>query len=195
MATLFLSQGVPMIRSGDELSLTQMGNNNAYCQDNELSWLEWNLDANQMAFFNFIRTVLTLRKEQPLLKRRDFFQGRSIRGSDAKDILWLRPSGKEMTDVFWNAQAMRSLGMRLDGSALDELDENGNPIVGDTLLILMNASHKKTPFVLHPEENDEKWECLMDTANLTACGRVFPSGTPYDLQDRSLAVFILRASS
>jgi glycogen operon protein len=115
MATLLLSQGVPMICAGDEISRTQRGNNNAYCQDNKVSWLNWNLTEQQIKLFDFVKTLIRIRAEQPVLRRRQFFQGRPIRGSEVKDVAWLDPSGREMPDEAWASGFVRCLGMLLAG--------------------------------------------------------------------------------
>lgn len=117
--------GVPMISGGDEMSRTQLGNNNAYCQDNELSWTPWDLTPTQQEFLDFTRRLVHFRRRQPVLTRRTYFQGRSIRGASVKDIYWLDPSGREMTDEAWNAPFVRSLGVLMVGDAIDEVDERG----------------------------------------------------------------------
>src|SRR5438093_3815244 len=150
LTTLLLSQGVPMISHGDELGRTQRGNNNAYCQDNDISWIDWNLDADKRAILNLTRKLVHLRLSQPALRRRQYFQGRSIRGGAVKDVAWLAPDGREMTDEKWNADFVLSLGMLLNGNAIEEVDERGEPIVGDTLLVLLNGHHDKVPFTLPP---------------------------------------------
>src|SRR5213078_4487636 len=137
IATLFLSQGVPMISHGDELGRTQRGNNNAYCQDNELSWIDWNLDADRRTLLEFVCKLVRFRRAQPALRRRKYFHGRSIRG--AKDVAWLAPDGREMDDAAWQSRFMRTLGMQLSGSAIEEVNERGEPITGDTLLVLLNG--------------------------------------------------------
>ncbi len=187
MATLLLSQGVPMICAGDELGRTQGGNNNAYCQDNETSWLRWDLTGAQKDFLRFARRVIRLWHEQPVLQRRRFFQRRPIRGSGAENILWLDPSGNEMTDEGWNAPHVRCLGVFLDGRT-GEVDERGRSIVGDTLLLLLNAGHEEIPFVLPPGDGPP-WERILDTARPEAPSDRFPPGGTYALEGRSLAVF------
>ena len=193
MATLLLSQGVAMIRSGDELDHTQRGNNNAYCQDNEVSWLSWDLTAEQQEFLEFCRRMIRLWREQPVLQRRKFFQGRRIRGSGVKDIAWFEPSGAEMADEAWNAPSVRCLGIRLAGDAIDEIDESGQRIVGGTLVLLMNAAEPMVPFTLpiHRPESQE-WERVLDTAQegQTTSER-FQGGAQYALTGRSLAIFRL----
>jgi len=192
MATLLLSQGVPMICGGDELSHTQQGNNNAYCHDNELTWNSWALTEPQKDFLDFTRRVIRLWKEQPVLQRRRFFQGRPLRGSEAKDVKWFDPSGREMTDEVWNAPHVLTLGVRFNGDTGDS-DEWGNPIVGDTLLMLFNAGPAPIPFLLHPEKPGASWERLLDSTEGWQTKAVFPAGTNYSLPERSLAVFRLLA--
>jgi glycogen operon protein len=153
LATLLLSQGVPMISHGDELGRSQRGNNNAYCQDNELTWIDWELTDAQKALLEFTRRLVHLRLTQPALRRRKYFQGRSIRGGDVRDVAWLAPDGREMTDEAWNADFVRSLGMLLPGTAIEETNERGEPVTGDTLLILLNAHSDKVPFTL-PDTGD-----------------------------------------
>src|SRR5262249_52973269 len=120
LATLMLSQGVPMISHGDEIGRTQQGNNNVYCQDNELSWLDWKLDAEARTLLQFTSKLVHLRLSQPSLRRRKYFQGRSIRGGEVKDVAWLTPDGHEMTDDAWNTGFVRILGMLLSGTAIEE---------------------------------------------------------------------------
>src|SRR5579872_3836725 len=123
LTTLVLSQGVPMISHGDELGRTQHGNNNAYCQDNEITWIDWNLDADSRSLLNFVTKLVHFRQSQPALRRRKYFQGRSIRGGEVKDVAWLAPDGKEMDDEAWNADFVRSIGMSLNGAAIEEVNE------------------------------------------------------------------------
>jgi len=191
LATLFLSQGVPMIRAGDEIGCTQMGNNNAYCQDNEISWIDWNLTESRKQLLLFTQRLMRLWREQPVFRRRKFFQGRLIRGSGVKDITWLDVKGQEMTDEAWNASSARSLGVLLAGDAMHEVDEHGERIVGDTLLLLMNASDKEALFVLPACEADSRWEFVLDTFDITAKDAVLVGERKYKLESRSLAVFIL----
>ena len=186
LATLLLSQGVPMICGGDELGHTQRGNNNAYCHDNELSWLDWTLGPRQRDFLHFVQRLARLWQGHPVLQRRRFLQGRAIRGSDVKDVSWLLPSGHEMGDRDW-AAFVRCFGMRLAGDRIDEVDERGQRIQGDTLLVLFNAHHERIPFTLPPTLAGQRWERLLDTA---VTGRI--EGTPpqpYQLEARSLALF------
>jgi glycogen operon protein len=191
MATLLLSQGVPMISHGDELARTQGGNNNAYCQDNELTWIDWTPTPEKDALCEFVAQLVHLRLSQPVLRRRRFFQGRSIRGGGVKDVAWLAPDGMEMADEAWNADFVRSIGMLLSGDAIEEVDERGERITGDTLLVLLNAHTDKVPFTLPPLEADQQWQRIVDTIEEHAAERVFRPGVRYPLQGRSVAVFRL----
>ncbi len=194
LATLLLSQGVPMICGGDEMGRTQHGNNNAYCQDNETSWHDWNLDDARRDLLAFARTVVWLRKTQPVLHRRRFFQGRSIRGAGVTDIQWLDPSGREMDDAAWGASFARCLGVRLNGNALAETDERGDAVTGDTLLLLLNGHHESLRFVL-PAEAGHYWERVLDTARRQWRAPLSVRRASYRLSGRSLAVFALRPVS
>ncbi len=196
LATLLLSQGVPMLSMGDELGRTQRGNNNAYCQDNEISWVNWNLQKPQRELLEFTRHVIEIWREQPVLQRRKFFQGRAIRGTDVKDIFWFDPSGKEMTEKSWTQPHVHSLGVLLAGSAIDELDENGNRIIGDTLLLLLNANHETVLFALPSlGREDAQWERLLDTRGNQHERRYLRKGVRYGLRGRSLALLRLRKKS
>lgn len=194
LTMLFLSQGVPMLCGGDEIGRTQQGNNNAYCQDNEISWFDWTIDPAQRHLLNFVKTLITLRKTHPVLRRRRFFQGRHIRGSEVKDLSWFRPDGKEMTDEDWNAGYARSLALRLAGDAISETDEKGRPIVGDTLLILLNAHHAPLAFTLPAHKRSIRWCPLLDTACTTQGEKsvtCFKGGEHYKMEARSIALLRL----
>ncbi len=188
IATMMISQGVPMLLAGDELSHTQNGNNNTYCQDNELSWLNWELDDDHKRFFEFVKRVTLVWREQPVLKRRKFFLGRSIRGEGVTDVTWFNPAGHDMSDADWGG-FVRCLGMRLAGDLIGETDERGEPIVGDSLLALMNAHHESIPFSLPPTNPGHRWERLYDTADDTMPAASFDAGTVYALPHRAMALF------
>jgi glycogen operon protein len=189
MATLLLSQGVPMICGGDEIGRTQRGNNNAYCQDSEISWTHWDLSDADRAFLEFTARLLRYRKSNPVLRRQHFFSGRAIRGANVKDVAWLGPSGAEMSDAAWQEPHVRALGMRLEGETLDEVDARGRRLEGDTTLILLNAHHDAIPFKLSAFVRRPIWQCVADTAVPEREGRKFRGGSRYDLQGRSLALF------
>jgi isoamylase len=194
LATLLLSQGVPMLLAGDAIGHTQRGNNNAYCQDNDLSWLNWDESQNDNEMIAFVQKVISLRKDHPVFRRRNFFLGRAIKGAGVKDILWLRPDGGEMTDEEWNQQHARTLGMFLSGSSVDEADERGQPVSDENFLLLMSAHHEEVPFLLPTAASGMRWVALVDTSCQTSRspGVQYESGTPYPLQARSLALLVER---
>jgi glycogen operon protein len=194
LATLLLSQGVPMLQAGDEIGRTQYGNNNAYCQDNALSWLDWNLDQSQQELLEFTRLLSRLFHRHPVLRRRKFFQGRHIHGSEVKDLAWFRPDGHEMTDEDWLNWHTRCLGMLLAGDAIEELDARGTRIMDQTLLLLLNAHYEPLSFVLPAYQTAVQWEVVVDTREATGRGRraVLAGGARYFLDARSLALLRLQ---
>ncbi|WP_246580261.1 glycogen debranching protein GlgX [Deinococcus aestuarii] len=186
LATLLLGQGTPMILGGDEIGRTQRGNNNAYCQDNPISWYDWDhIDADLLAF---TRRLIRLRKAHPALHRRKFFSGRTIRGADVRDIVWLRYDGKELSDADWNNPQTQSLGMFLDGDGLDDVDAEGRPVKDDDLLLLLSSSYIDLPFRLPNLDDCESWELLLDTADDGARERV-PAGEETTLRARSVKLY------
>ncbi len=193
LATLFLSQGVPMMLSGDSIGHSQQGNNNAYCQDNELSWIHWNLGEAEQELLAFTRRMIALRKSHPVFQRRNFFQGRSIKGAGIKDIHWLMPNGHEMTDEEWNKESARCLGVFLSGK-LEEQAERGEPVTDQDFLLLMNAHHEAIPFLLPAPPTGVGWVALIDTScpmSENPAG-LFEPGTSYPLQARSLVLLVGR---
>lgn len=193
LATLLLSQGVPMLCGGDEIGRTQLGNNNAYCQDNEVSWFNWRLDRRQRDLLIFTRYLIRLFHRHPVLRRRQFFYGRPIRGSEVKDLTWFRPDGKEMTEEDWNNPETRCFGLRLSGDAIDEVDAQGRRIVDATLLILLNAHVDPVPFVLPAHRPGVRWHTLLDTRMPQGIRRqrLLRGGESYDLIGRNLALLRL----
>ncbi len=163
LATLLLSQGVPMICGGDEIDRYQQGNNNAYCQDNELTWYNWNLDDRRRSLLEFTKKLVHLRCNHPNLHRRKFFQDRSIRHSELSDITWLRPDGNEMTDEEWSAGWVRCLGLMLNGETLDHVDEKGESVQDDTFLLMLNCHHEPIDFYLPSGPHGKCWEIVIDT--------------------------------
>jgi len=191
VATLLLSQGVPMLLAGDEIGHTQLGNNNAYCQDNEISWLNWESTDQDRELLAFVQRMITLRKRHPVFHRRNFFQGRPIKGAGVKDILWLTPSGLEMTDDEWKQSHAQTLGVLLSGEALDERGDRGEAIKDNNFLLLLNANHEAKPFTLPTIAQDAHWRALVDTTwNDHTRRSMHESGQPYPLQGRSLALLI-----
>ena len=201
LATLLLSQGVPMLVAGDEIGRTQNGNNNAYCQDNGLSWLDWGQDPERAKLRDFVRRMVHLRRTHPVFRRRHFFQGRPLHGSEAKDIVWLKPDGSEMTAEEWNQDFARCLGVYLAGSALTEVDARGQRVVDDDFVVLFNAHHDPVPFRLPAKtlapHGDGQWQAIVDTArdDGLAPDGVFEAESTYPLEGRSLALLMRIAST
>jgi glycogen operon protein len=191
MASLLLSLGVPMISGGDEVGRSQLGNNNAYCQDSEISWTPWNLTLEQQQFLAFTRRLVRFRRQQPVLTRRRYFQGRAIRGADVKDIYWLDPTGREMTDEAWNSSSARALGVLMVGDALDEVDEQGRPLRGDTPLILLNANHGEVPFALPSIGPHTAWVRMFDTIAPHVEEKRYTGDSTYPMHGRTLVLFTL----
>ncbi|HEX5727208.1 MAG TPA: glycogen debranching protein GlgX [Longimicrobiaceae bacterium] len=190
IATLLLSQGVPMICGGDELGRTQGGNNNAYCQDDETSWTHWDLSDADRELLAFTRRVAHIRREHPTFRRRKFFRGREIRGSDVKDVTWVRADGREMTDEEWNSGYVRCFGMCLGGDAMEEFDERGERVTDDTFLLLCNADGGAIGFTLPACGPHEGWRLVLDTADprLEEGARFFHGGGILSLEGRSLVL-------
>jgi isoamylase len=172
LATLLISQGVPMICGGDEIGRTQNGNNNAYAQDNETSWFDWNLFGKRRALLEFTRGLIKLRQSHPNLHRRKFFQDRPIGpeapdrlvdGRQEADIQWFRPDGQGMSDQEWHAGWVRCIGMLLNGRTLEDVNMLGEPLVDETMLILLNPHHEPIRFYLPPPRNGTFWELRLDT--------------------------------
>jgi glycogen operon protein len=191
LVTLLLSQGVPMLLAGDEQGQTQQGNNNAYCQDSPLAWIDWELDDERRALLAFVRKVISLRRSEPVFRRRRFFRGRPIHGTEVKDLYWLRPDGSEMSEADWRSDA-RVLGMALPGNQIPERDERGEPIRGNTFTVLFNALPEAVPFRLGARDRPLRWTCVLDSANPEAPPLDFAHRGLFPLQNRSVAV--LRAS-
>jgi isoamylase len=188
LATLLLSQGVPMLLAGDEFGQTQGGNNNAYCQDSPVAWLNWNLSAEQQALLEFVREIVHLRRTQPVFRRRHFFQGRPIHGAEIKDLYWLKPDGTEMSELDWNGSDVRCLCMVLPGDQITETGEQGERVAGDTFAILLNADHEPVPFRLGARRQDVRWRCVFDTVMPPAEQRFFAHMSTFPLQARSFVV-------
>jgi glycogen operon protein len=191
LATVFLSLGVPMLHAGDESGRSQRGNNNAYCQDNEISWLDWQRSPEQADLLRFTQYVIGMRRGQPVLNRRRFFQGQRVREGADKDITWFAPDGTEMSEAMWRSDDLRTLGVRLDGTQIDETDELGNPIVGDTLFLLFSAHDEPVRFALPPRRDAQRWERLLDTADARWSRRTACDEPCYELAARSVVVFRL----
>jgi len=193
LTMLFLSQGVPMLLGGDEFGRTQKGNNNAYCQDNEISWLNWQRNEKQNRLFEFTKKLIEFRREHAVFRRPKFFQGRRVRGGEIKDVMWFNPGGNEMSDEEWNSPFVRCLGMLISGDAVDLVDAHGEPVRDDTFLLLINAHQEPIPFVLPGEEHLE-WEQILETTNEDGFlkePKKFSSGDDVDLKGRATYLFKL----
>jgi isoamylase len=188
LATLLFSQGTPMLLAGDELGRTQNGNNNAYCQDNELSWLDWNLDPERKRLLEFTRRVLELRRQHPALHRSKFFQGRTIQNSNLSDLAWFRQDGQPMSNDEWQNPETRCLCMFLAGRGIGDVDEHGWPLIDDDLLLAINSSHLDVKLTLPNVQYVDEWECVLDTAEDAGATRLPRQGTT-GLRARSLRLF------
>jgi isoamylase len=164
LATLIFSQGVPMIAHGDELGRTQGGNNNAYAQDNEITWMDWDLDERQRELLAFTHKLIAIRQAHPTLRRRHFFRGQATKGSEHKDVTWLGPNGTEMTPEEWANVDNQVLGMLIDGYATDEVDDRGQNVTGDSLLLITNGGESNVEFNLPDLKGENIWVVMVDTA-------------------------------
>jgi glycogen operon protein len=192
LATLLLSQGVPMLLAGDEIGNSQSGNNNAYCQDNPIGWIDWTLDEERAALLEFARRLVALRRSHPTFRRRDFFQGRPLHGGSSKDIAWLKPDGAEMTEQEWNQDFARCLGVFLAGETLGESDERSQPVTDRNFVVLFNAHHDDIEFTLPPCQEPCQWLQVVDTfvADASRDPRVYAGLAKYPLRGRSLALLM-----
>jgi len=188
LATLMLSQGVPMLLGGDEIGRTQRGNNNGYAQDNDLSWFHWDVQRRHRQLLSFTRSLIRLFKAHPVLRRRHFFQGRQIRGSRVKDLTWFAPDGTEMTDEQWHAPGVKTLAVQLAGDAIDDRGPRGERIIDDTLLVIYNADDRPVAFTLPNHETARRWETVFDTVHhtFTAAHGEHPGGAVYRVAERSV---------
>jgi len=188
IATLFLSLGVPMLLGGDEFGRSQQGNNNAYCQDNEISWLDWdNMDTAQL---EFTRKIIEFYKQHPVFRRRRWFQGRSIRGNDVSDLAWFRPDGEQMSDEDWGAAFAKSLGVFISGDEIPSLDAAGRRIIDDSFYIIFNAHWEPVEFTLPSERWGQGWSRVLDTSNGMPTEDEWQraAGTRINIESRSLVV-------
>lgn len=188
MTTLLLSQGVPMIVAGDERWHTQQGNNNAYCQDNEISWLPWNLSETGQEMQDFTRELIRLRQEQPVLSRKNFLSGQPQTEGGLKDVIWWNSNGHEMTESDWEAGFTRCFGMWLPGEALKEIGRDGQPRLSDTVFILSNAHYEDVTFKM-PQPDGAGWQLRLATTPLKFDKRQRKAPV-FSMPSRSMAVFI-----
>jgi glycogen operon protein len=194
MATLMFSQGVPMISGGDELGRTQLGNNNAYCHDSEVSWYNWSPGPEDRRFLDFVRRVIAIRKRQPVFQRRHFFEPTDGQDDTMKRIYWLTPDDREMAPDDWARPKRCTLGLLLTSGAVDDIDAEGRKVSGDSVLLLFNADSTAASFVLSARGNGSRWERLLDTAREPVGlerRRFWKCNETYRMTERSLALFRL----
>jgi glycogen operon protein len=193
LTTLFLSQGIPMLLGGDEISRTQKGNNNAYCQDNEISWFNWESADNDL--LEFTRRLIQLRKEHPVLHRRRWFQGRPIHGEKITDIGWFTPEGNPMAEEQWGEGFAKALGVFLNGEGIDDPDLRGERITDDSFYVLFNAHYEPLPFSLPKENLGKEWSLVLDTNKLTPNGDEHSYKAEEEIQVESRSLQVLRRVS
>jgi glycogen operon protein len=187
LTTLFLSQGVPMLLGGDEIGRTQRGNNNAYCQDNEISWYDWaNADEDLLAFCS---RLIRYQKDHPAFRRRHWFQGRPIRGADTKDIAWFTLEGEQMNVRDWDKGYAKSLGVFLNGATIPNPNPRGEPITDDDFYLIFNAHYEPLDFKLPNTEWGELWALELDTnVGWTKGEKSLRAGELVQVQARSTVV-------
>ncbi|GII83479.1 glycogen operon protein GlgX homolog [Sphaerisporangium siamense] len=196
LTTLFVSQGVPMLLHGDEIGRTQGGNNNAYCQDNEVSWVDWSTLRHEQDLLEFVRTLARFRRDHPVFRRRRFFQGRAPGGADRGDlgdIVWLTPSGKEMTPGDWHSGFGKAMAVFLNGEAISEPGPRGERITDDSFLLAVNGHHEHITFTLPGPEFAPGWQAVLDTADEEPCrddrtGEKWEPGAAVPVTGRSIRV-------
>ncbi|WP_213804806.1 glycogen debranching protein GlgX [Granulicella sp. dw_53] len=181
LTTLLFSQGVPMIAGGDEIARSQRGNNNGYCQDNELTWYDWKLDERRTRLLEFTSRLVQMRRLHPNLHRRKFFQDRTVRNSVIRDIAWYSTDGNEMPEEAWNSGWVRSMGMMLNGKTLQISDDEGASVQDDSFLLFVNASHEGVEFTLPPPPNGSPWSHLINTENIN---------DPFDFREANEKVIV-----
>lgn len=187
IATLFLSLGVPMLLAGDELGRSQQGNNNAYCHDDEISWLDWeNVDRKELSF---TQNIIKFRNDHPVFRRPKWFQGRSIRGNDVRDLAWFRPDGEQMSDEDWGAGFAKSLGVFLSGDEIPTVDAAGRRVLDDSFYVIFNAHWEPVEFVLPSEVWGQSWSRALDTRSESPTEDwQRAAGTKINIESRSLVV-------
>ncbi|HUK41393.1 MAG TPA: hypothetical protein VLX11_10125, partial [Candidatus Acidoferrales bacterium] len=188
LATLFLSQGIPMLLGGDEFGHTQKGNNNAYCQDNEISWFDW--ESADGDLLEFTRRLIRMRREHAVFHRRRWFQGRPIHGEKITDVGWFTPDGIPMAEEQWGEAFAKALGVFLNGEEIDDPDPRGERIIDDSFYVLFNAHYEPLPFVLPKKEWGESWTVVLDTNQplLEKQEHIYQAGNEVTVESRSLQV-------
>jgi glycogen operon protein len=195
LSTLLLSQGIPMVVAGDELGRTQRGNNNGYCQDNEISWIDW--EHADLELTEFMRKLIAIRAKHPVFRRRRWFQGRPLHGEKVSDIAWFRPDGTAMADEDWEGFA-RSLMVFLNGDGISSLDDRGQPVIDDSFLVAFNAHHEPLEFRTPTGRFGADWTVCIDTARPQEDEGARPglaAGEPWTVEARSLVLLRRRRES
>ena len=189
LATLLLSQGVPMLLGGDEIGRTQQGNNNSYCQDNEISWVDWDRARDYDVLLDFTKRLTALRREHPVFRRRRWFQGRALHGSDVTDIGWYRPDGQPMSEDDWEKGFAKAVAVFLNGEAIEARDSRGERVVGESFFLLLNAHHEPLAFTVPDLGAGDRWEVVIDTAlPIEAEERAVKPAEEIELDGRSVLV-------
>jgi isoamylase len=197
LTTLMLSFGTPMLHHGDELSASKLGNNNTYCQDNELNWLDWKLEGpEERAFLQFTRRLIAIRRQEPVFRRWRFFRGEPSQVSGIHDIYWFSSEGHDMTLEDWHSPQVKAFGYLLEGNAIGERDETGQWLRGDSVLVLINGSSNDVPFSVPVHHRRAAWEVILDTTTAEGTPRLpktlWDTEECYPLMSRSMVVFKLR---
>jgi isoamylase len=163
LLTLMLSQGIPMLLAGDELGRTQQGNNNAYCQDSEISWLHWDLQEKNEHLLDFARELIYFRRQHPVFRRRKWFQGQAIHGSGVSDIVWFNPDGSETSDEEWEIGYAKAIGVFLDGRQIPSPGPQGQRVSDDSFILFFNAHYELIEFALPDAFKQKQWQLIIDT--------------------------------
>lgn len=187
LVTLLLSQGVPMLLCGDEMGRSQGGNNNAYCQDNEISWVDWALQGDDQALLNFTRRLIEFRRKHPIFHQRKWFQGRAIHGSEAKDIIWFNPNGSEMTEQQWETDFAKAVSIFLNGEEIATPGERGERIIDDSFLLFFNAHYEPLEFTIPTALQTAEWLLVIDTCQEGFSGdQIYSQDKPILVEARSV---------
>jgi glycogen operon protein len=195
LATLFLSLGTPMLLGGDEIGRTQAGNNNAWCQDNEISWYDWGAAGDQRELLAFTRRLIALRHEHPAFRRTHFLRGTGEEGSGLPDVWWFRPDGRRMTTHEWNRTDTHALGVFLNGDELREVTPRGEPVTDDSFLLLFNAGHEDRTFDMPHERFGAAWALELSTADIDAVPRSVTASAGRQVEVVARSLVVLRRAS
>ncbi|MBP0021659.1 MAG: glycogen debranching protein GlgX [Cyanobacteria bacterium SBLK] len=190
LVTLMLSEGVPMLLGGDEFGRTQQGNNNAYCQDSEISWIDWSLVDKNREFLEFTRHLIAFHHQNPVFRRRNWFQGRQIHGSGVRDLAWFASNGEEMTEEQWQQEYIKTISIFLNGEELDAPSETGKRIIGNSFFLCFNTYHEPIDFLLPEDLQQWQWQVLIDTtkAHFIHDGKIYQKDDELPVTERSIVV-------